>query len=196
MPAGPVLSASLGAFLLMITVGPGLTALQHDLQLPASTPVLVFVAFLLPAALAVAAGLTLGRRWPTAVTLLAIALLVFGSLLITLAPGSGTLLFGRAVSGCGAGLAWGVTAALVARSATARVWLMPLAAGAGVLAMALGAVTGVVVAQSLGWRWPFLLALPFGAVALLVTAVSGIVAATRRTAAAPPPAADAPSRPA
>ena len=185
---GPVLAAALGAFLLTITVGPELTGLQLDLQLPAAAAVWVFGAYLLPAALAVALGLRLGPRWPTALTLGAIALLVLGSLLITLAPAGGALLFGRAVSGFGAGLAWGVTAALVARVGAARVWLTPLAATLGVLAMLLGAVAGAAGARSLGWRWPFLLALPLGAVAFLVAVVIGIIVSTRRTGPAQPPA--------
>ncbi|MFI7609463.1 MFS transporter [Micromonospora sp. NPDC049366] len=172
---GPTLAASLGAFLLAVPVGPEWVAIQRDMDLPTSAALWIFVAFLLPAALAVLVGARVGRRWPTAVALPAVALLVFGSLLTMLASGSGVLLLGRAVNGFGAGLAWGVTAVLVAHIAARRVWVTALVAGAVVLALGLGPVAGLLLQRAVGWRWPFMLALPFGAVALLATAVSGII---------------------
>ncbi|MFI6784368.1 MFS transporter [Micromonospora sp. NPDC050276] len=172
---GPTLAASLGAFLLAVTVGPQWAAIQRDMDLPTSAVLWIFVAYLLPAVLAVAGGALVGRRWPTAVALSAIALLVPGSLLTALASGDALLLLGRAVTGFGAGLAWGVTAMLVAQMGARRVWVLPLVAGVVVLALGLGPVAGVLVGRAVGWRWPFLLAVPFGAVALLVTAVTGII---------------------
>ncbi|MFD0974953.1 MFS transporter [Plantactinospora endophytica] len=187
---GPVLAASLGAFLLTLTVGPEGAAIQRDLQLPTLGILWMFVAFLLPAALAVPVGALVGRRWPIAVALPAIVLLVPGSLLIALAPGSGSLLLGRAVTGFGAGLAWGVTAVLVVPLRARRGWAVPLAAGAVVLGLVLGPVIGALLARFLGWRLPFMLAVLFGVVALLVTAVSGIVVLTRSASPpAQPPAA-------
>ncbi|MGI5521574.1 MFS transporter [Micromonospora sp. CA-259024] len=177
---GPTLAASLGAFLLAVTVGSQWVGIQRDMDLPSSAVLWIFVAYLLPAALAVAVGALVVRRWPTAGTLLAIVLLVFGSLLTALAPGGGVLLVGRAVTGFGAGLAWGVTAMLVAQMGARRVWVTPLVAGAVVLALGLGPVAGVLLGQAVGWRWPFMLAVPFGAVALLVTTVSGIVLLMQR----------------
>jgi MFS family permease len=172
---GPALAASLGAFLFAVPVGPEWAAIQRDLGLPTSAMLWIFVAYLLPAALAVPVGALVGRRWPTAVALPAIALLVPGSLLPALAPGIGAVLVGRAVTGLGAGLAWGVTAVLVTQVGARRVWVAPLLAGAVVLALGLGPVAGAFLARSLGWRWPFLVAVPVEVVALLVTAVSGII---------------------
>lgn len=169
---GPALAASLGAFLLAVTVGPAWDAMRRDMHLSTSG---AFVAYLLPAVLAVPVGALVGRRWPTAVALPAIVLLVPGSLLTALAPGSGLLLLGRAVTGFGAGLAWGVTAVLVAQAGARRVWVAPLVAGAVVLALGLGALAGALLARMFSWRWPFLLAVPFEVVALLVTAASGII---------------------
>ncbi|MCW3819109.1 MFS transporter [Micromonospora sp. DR5-3] len=187
---GPALTASLGAFLLTVTVGPESAAVQREMHLPASGIPWIFVAYLLPAALAVPIGALVGRRWPTTVALPAIALLVPGSLLTALAPGSGPLLLGRAVTGFGAGLAWGVTAVLVAQVGARRVWVAPLVAGAVVLALVLGAVAGVLLTRMLGWRWPFMLAVPFEVVALLATAVSGIIMLMQRASRpAQPPAA-------
>ncbi|MEN3613766.1 MFS transporter [Plantactinospora sp. ZYX-F-223] len=177
---GPALAASLGAFLLTLTVGPEWAAMRRDMDLPASAIFWVFVAYLLPALLAVPVGALLGRRWPTAVGLPAIALMVPGSVLITLASGSGSLLLGRAVAGFGAGLAWGVTAVLIAQAGPRRVWAAPLVAGAVVLGLGFGPVAGALLARTLSWRWSFMLAVPFGVVVLLVIAVSGIIMLIRR----------------
>ncbi|MEV4500245.1 MFS transporter, partial [Micromonospora arborensis] len=177
---GPTLAASLGAFLLAVTVGPQWVAMQRDMHLPTSAVLWIFVAYLLPAVLAGAVGALAGRRWPTAVALSAIVLLVSGSLLTSLAPGDALLLLGRAVTGFGAGLAWGVTAMLVAQMGARRVRVTPLVAGVVLLALGLGPVAGVLVGRAVGWRWPFLLAVPFGAVAMLVTVVSGIVVLIQR----------------
>ena len=187
---GPALAASLGAFLLAVTVGPEGAAIQRDMDLPTSGILWIFVAYLLPAVLAVPVGALVGRRWPTAVALPAIVLLLPGSLLTALAPGSGLLLLGRAVTGFGAGLAWGVTAVLVAQVGARRVWVASLVAGAVVLALGLGPVVGALLAQALDWRLPFLLAVPVEVVALLATAVSGIIVLMRRASRpAQPPAA-------
>ncbi|MEV4416463.1 MFS transporter [Catellatospora sp. NPDC049609] len=179
---GPALAASLGAFLLTVTIGTEWTAIQGDLQLTASSTIWVFAAYLLPAILAAGVGALLGRGWPTVVGLSATVLLVLGALLTALAPGSGPLLLGRALTGFGAGLAWGVTAVLVRQLSVRRTWVTPLVAGLVVLALILGPVLATLLAQAVGWRWPFMLALPLGAVAFLVTAVGGLVALTRRAA--------------
>ncbi|MEO3780417.1 MFS transporter [Micromonospora sp. B11E3] len=171
---GPAFTASLGAFLLTVTVGLTGAAMQRDMHLPTSAIPWVFVAYLLPAVLAVPVGALVGRRWPTAVALPAIALLVPGSLLTALASGNSLLLLGRAVTGFGAGLAWGVTAVLVTQVGARRVWA-PLVAGAVVLALGLGPVAGTHLTRMLGWRWAFTVTVPFEVVAFLVTAVSGII---------------------
>ncbi|MFD0823859.1 hypothetical protein ACFQ0D_37300, partial [Micromonospora zhanjiangensis] len=83
---GPALAASLGAFLLAGPVGLEGESVRRELHLPSSATLWVFVAFLLPAALTALLGVLLGRRWPTAVTLPATALLILGTLLTALAP--------------------------------------------------------------------------------------------------------------
>lgn len=187
---GPALTAMLGVYLLAITFGSGGSAMRMSLDLPASVIPWSFVAYLLPALLAVPVGYLLGRRWPTAMALPAAVLLIPGSLLTTLAPGSGSLLFARVLTGIGAGLAWGVTAALVAQMRAQRVWLGPLIGGMAVLVLGLGAASGALLTRGLTWRMPFVLAVPFEVVAVLVTAVTGIVALTRRPSGpAQPPAA-------
>ncbi|MEV6368999.1 hypothetical protein AB0L86_19150 [Micromonospora musae] len=190
MLIGPALTALLGVYLLAVTFGPGGSAMRMALQLPDSAIPWSFVAYLLPALLATPLGFLLGRRWPTAVTLPAAVLLILGSLLTTLAPGSGSLLFGRALTGIAAGVAWGVTAVLVAQLRAQRAWAMPLVVGAAVLALGFGAVAGALLTRGLTWRTPFLLAVPLEVVAVLATAVTGIVVLTRRpSGSAQPPAA-------
>ncbi|MEU4677825.1 hypothetical protein [Micromonospora sp. NPDC023737] len=176
---GPALTALLGVYLLAITFGSGGTAMRMDMDLPASVIPWSFVAYLLPALLAVPVGYLLGRRWPTTMALPAAVLLILGTLLTTLAPGSGSLLFARVLTGIGAGLAWGVTAALVAQMGARRVWLAPLIGGMAVLALGFGAASGMLLTRGLTWRMPFLLAVPFEGVAVLATTVTGIVMLTR-----------------
>lgn len=178
---GPTLAASLGAFLFTVTVGPEWSAIQADMNMSNIMTLWIFVAFLFAAGLAVLAGITLGRRWPTAVTLPAIALLTLGALLSALAPDSGFFVFSRALAGLGAGLAWGTTAALLVPMRAQRVPVMPLVAGTVLLSLVLGPVVGALLAQMATWRLPFMLALPVGALAFLVTAVGGIIALTQRT---------------
>ncbi|HEY0698794.1 MAG TPA: MFS transporter, partial [Micromonospora sp.] len=147
---GPALTSALGAFLLTVTTGLEWATIQRDMHLSSSTTLWVFVAYLLPAAVAAAIGALAGRRSPTAVALPAITLLILGSLLIALTPGSGLLMLGRAVTGFGAGLAWGVTAVLVARTGARRVW-GALVAGAAVLALVLGPVIAGHLARAMSW---------------------------------------------
>lgn len=179
--AGPALAAATGAFLLTVPIGSVWSAIQRDLGLPTVFSFLTVVAYLVPAVLAAGIGVLVGRRWPTAVTLPAAALLLIGALLTTLSPGTGVLLVSRAVAGFGAGLAWGVTAMLVMQAGPRRTIALPIVAGAGALALIAGPVAGAVVAQILGWRWPFLLAIPMAIVAFLAAAVGGIIGLTRRT---------------
>ncbi|MEV4813096.1 hypothetical protein [Micromonospora avicenniae] len=187
---GPALTALLGVYLLAVTFGPLGTAMQRDLHLSDSVIPGHLVAYLLPALMAVPVGVLVGRRWPTAIALPAGVLLVIGTLLSALAPGGGSLLFSRLLTGVGAGLAWGVTAALVAQMRAQRVWLGPLIGGMAVLVLGLGAASGALLTRGLTWRMPFVLAVPFEVVAVLVTAVTGIVALTRRPSGpAQPPAA-------
>lgn len=187
---GPALAASLGAYLLAVTLGPDGTTIERDMDLPASVIPWNLVAYLLAAVLAVLVGVLVGRRWPTAVALPASVLLLPGTLLTAFASGGGVLLFSRAVTGFGAGLAWGVTAVLVARMRARRAWVAPVVGGTVVLALGLGPVAWVLLGRPLGWRFPFLLAVPVEVVAMLVIAVSGIIVLVQRASrpAQPPPA--------
>jgi MFS family permease len=175
---GPAVTASVGAYLLAVTVGPQWTSMRLDLQLSTAV-VWIFVAYLLAAAVGVAVGALVGRRWPAAVTVPAAVLLLPGTLLTAFAPGSGVLLLARGLTGFAAGLAWGVTAALVGQMGARRALVAPIVGGAVLLGLVFGPVTGAVVGQGFTWRIPFILAVPFELVALLATVVCEIVVLTR-----------------
>ncbi|MFD0783327.1 hypothetical protein ACFQZ8_05245 [Micromonospora azadirachtae] len=177
---GPALTALSGFYLFALGFGLLGAAMQGALHLPDWAIPGHFVAYLLSALLAVPVGVLVGRRWPIAVTLPAAVLLVLGTLWSSLAPGGGSLLFSRALTGFAAGLAWGVTAALVVQMRARHVWVAPLIGGLAVLSLAFGAVAGWLLTLGVSWRMPFLLAVPFEVVAVLATAVTGIVLLTRR----------------
>ncbi|MBF9131208.1 MFS transporter [Plantactinospora sp. S1510] len=173
--AGPALAAWVGASLLTVTLGPQWTAMRTDLDLPALAVVWVFVAYLLPALATAAVGLLVGGRWPTALVLPGIGLLVLGALLTTFSPGSALLMFARALTGLGAGLAWGVTAALVRQQPAGRARTAWAITAAGtVVALVVGPLFGALASTSLTWRLTLFVAVPIAGVAFLVAAVSGI----------------------
>ncbi|MFC6016403.1 hypothetical protein ACFP2T_09345 [Plantactinospora solaniradicis] len=172
--AGPTLAAWLGASLLTITVGPQWTSMRLDMQLSALAVVWVFLAYLLPALATAAVGFLVGGRWPTALVLPGISLLVLGALLTTFSPGGALLLVARAVTGLGAGLAWGVTAALVRQQPAGRNRTSWAIITGTVLALVVGPLFGALVSMAMSWRLPLLAAVPVAGVAFLAAAVSGI----------------------
>jgi MFS family permease len=90
------------------------------------------------------------------------------------------LLFGRVLTGLGAGLAWGATAALVARAGQRLAVVASVASGAVLLGLVMGPVFGTLVTRALGWRLSFVLAIVFGAFVFLATAATTIVELARR----------------
>jgi len=93
-------------------------------------------------------------------------------MLTAFAPGSGILLLGRGVTGFGAGLAWGVTAVLVAQAGARRLWVAPLVAGVVLFGLVLVPGIAAFLTRALSWRFPFMLAVLFAVGALLVTAAT------------------------
>jgi Major Facilitator Superfamily len=90
------------------------------------------------------------------------------------APDGGVLLAARAVQGAGAALILPAGLAVVAAGRTARqrdagaaVWMAALAA-----ALAAGPVAGGWLSEHLGWRWIFLVNLPFGLAGMLVAGLA------------------------
>jgi MFS family permease len=182
---GPGFAALIGLFLL--TVGyrfDGHSALQIELAMSSQSLLLIdVVAYLVAAAIAFPAGLLLGGRFPTAVSVAAICSMLLGVLVVAFAPSSGVLLVGRVLNGLGAGAAIGVTAALIRRLRTGRGAATATAAGLGVLALLIAPFLGGLLSDAFSFRLVYVVATLFVFVALIVAGVLGIVAqsATRIT---------------
>ncbi|EME51976.1 MFS transporter [Amycolatopsis decaplanina] len=185
---GPGFAALIGLFLLTVIYRfDGGSALQIDLGMSNQSLLLNgLVAYLVAAALAFPAGLLLGGRFPTSVTVPAIVLMLLGVLLVAFVPSSGLLLVGRVLNGLGAGAALGVTVALIRRLRTGRGAAAGVAAGLGVLALVLAPVLGGLLSDVTGFRVVYVVAALFVFVALVVAGVLGIVALAKAKSPARP----------
>jgi MFS family permease len=175
---GPGFGALIGLFLLTaIYRFDGHSLLQRELHLSTQSLVLSgFVGYLVAAVLALPAGLLLGGRFPTSVTVPAICLLLLGVLLVAFTPNGALLLVGRVLNGLGTGAAVGVTAALIRRLPTGRGAAAAVTAGLGVLALAIAPILGALISDSTNFRLMYLIGAVFAFIALMVTGVVGIVA--------------------
>lgn len=178
---GPGLAALIGLFLLTVIYRfDGHSALQIELGMSSQSLLLIgVVAYLVAAAIAFPAGLLLGGRLPTSVSVAALCSMLLGVLLVAFVPGSGLLLAGRVLDGLGAGAAIGVTAALIRRLRTGRGAAAATAAGLGVLALLIAPFLGGLLSDAFSFRLVYLVAALFVFVALIVTGVIGIVALTK-----------------
>ena len=153
-------------------VNVALPSIQRDLG--ASLPQLQWVvtAYLVTFAALMLPGGRLADRYGTRPVLLTgLAVFTGASALAGTAPGAAVLLAARAIQGAGAGLVLPAALAVVAGGQTARqrdtgaaVWMAALAT-----ALASGPVVGGWLSQHLGWRWIFLVNIPFGLAGLVFT---------------------------
>jgi MFS family permease len=173
--AAPSIAALLGAFLLTSAFGPVSTAWRLDLHLASSMTLWLFIAFVVPGALTAAGGGLLGRRWPIAVVLPAVFLMLVGLLLTAFAPSAAFLLIGRVVTGFGAGAAIGLAVLLVLQSGSLRTAAAAALGLATLLALVLGPLVGVVVVTALSWRTVFLLAAVLSLIVLFLCVASEIM---------------------
>ncbi|ONF67461.1 MFS transporter [Amycolatopsis keratiniphila] len=174
---GPGFAALIGLFLLTVIYRfDGESPLRIDLGMSSQALLLNgLVSYLVAAAIAFPAGLLLSARFPTSVTVPALVLMLMGVLLVAFVPGSGLLLVGRVLNGLGAGAVLGVTVALIRRLRTGRGIAAGVAAGLGVLALAIAPVLGGLLSDATGFRVVFVVAALFVFVALVVAGVIGIV---------------------
>lgn len=114
-------------------------------------------------------GDVLGRR---PVIVVALVLVVVGSVIGGLAPNMATVIVARAIQGMGAGGLLILIQAVIADLVQARERLRYLGGIDVVFAVAavLGPVLGGWLAEGAGWRWAFWLNLPLGAVAIAAAA--------------------------
>lgn len=191
--AAPGIAALLGAFLLTSAFGPVSTAWRMDLHLASGVTLWLFVAFVVPAVLTAAGGAVLGWRWPIAVLLPAVVLMVIGVAITAFAPSVAFLLAGRVVTGLGAGAAAGLAMMLVLRAGNART---PAAAALGLatlLALVLGPLVGMVLVTTLSWRLIFLLATIISVIVLFLCVASEITVLVTSRRPAPHPLGTAPA---
>ncbi|HET6287780.1 MAG TPA: MFS transporter [Amycolatopsis sp.] len=186
---GPGFAALIGLFLLTVIYRfDGSSALQVELDMSSQSLLLSgLVAYLGAAAIAFPAGLLLGARFPTSVTVAALFLMLLGVVLIAFVPHSGLFLVGRVFNGFGAGAAIGVTAAVIRRLRSGRGAAIGAAAGVGVLALAIAPLLGGLLSDALSFRLVYVVAALFVVLALVVTGVVGIVALTKKPPVRPMP---------
>lgn len=193
---GPALGALLAAGLLTAPIGTLTSAIQGDLGLTGAAVIATVVApYVVAAAALVAPGYLLGRRWPHATVLSALVLLLLGTLVSGIAPGTVVLAVGRVLAGLGAGTVVGVVLALSGQVAN---WRTPARLVLGVAfgaALLLGPVVGGAVARAVSWRMGLLVGAPVAVIALAVTGVGGIAMLVLRGSRQSPPVAPATSTP-
>jgi len=175
---GPGFAALIGLFLLTVIYRfDGESPLRIDLGISSQTLLLNgVVAYVVAAALAFPAGLLLGARFPTSVTVPALVLMLLGVVLVAFMPSSGLLLVGRVLNGLGAGAVLGATVALIRRLQAGRGVAAGVTAGLGVLALVIAPVLGGLLSDATGFRVVFVVAALFVFVAIVVAGVLGIVA--------------------
>ncbi|WET81370.1 MFS transporter [Amycolatopsis sp. QT-25] len=186
---GPGFAALIGLFLLTVIYRfDGSSALQVELDMSSRSLLLSgLVAYLGAAAIAFPAGLLLGARFPTSVTVAALFPMLLGVVLVAFVPHSGLFLVGRVVTGLGAGAAIGVTAAVIRRLRSGRGAATGAAAGVGVLALAIAPFLGGLLSDALSFRLVYVVAALFVVLALVVTGVVGLVALTKKPPVRPMP---------
>jgi EmrB/QacA subfamily drug resistance transporter len=151
-----------------------LPTLGREFEAGASTLEWVVTGYLLSLAVWVPASGWLGDRFGTRrVFLAAIAIFTVGSLLCALAWDIGSLIAFRIVQGAGGGMLTPVGLAMLFRvfPAEERPRVGAILLAPSLIAPTLGPLIGGLLVAEAGWRWIFLLNLPFGVGAFAVAAV-------------------------
>ena len=184
---GPGFAAIIGlAMLTAVYRTDGKSAIRFEFHMSGQAVLLTCVVAYLVAAIAAAGlGLVLGARFPTAVTVPAIVLMLIGTALTALAASSAMLLPGRVLDGLGTGAAAGVIAALVLRLNARRGIAAAVTVALGVLAALIAPVVAQLISDATSFRLAYLAAIPFLLIALIVSAVSGIASTERHVHPAP-----------
>src|SRR4051795_2963469 len=146
-----------------------LGASVEDLEWTVNAYTLTFAVLLLPAA---ALGDRFGRR---RLFLGGLALFTLASAAAALAPGTGALVFARALQGAGAAVIAPLSLTILADAYPAQRRGMALGVWAGVsgFGVAVGPLLGGLVVDGLAWQWIFWLNVPIGLL-LLPVALRGL----------------------
>jgi EmrB/QacA subfamily drug resistance transporter len=103
------------------------------------------------------------------ILLVGLALFGLASLLCALAPSGGFLVAARVFQGVGGSMILPVAFSLISTSTTAeeRPGILGVVIGTGNVGTALGPIVGGLLASTVGWRWVFLVNVPFAVASLL-----------------------------
>ncbi|WP_225726891.1 MULTISPECIES: MFS transporter [unclassified Nocardia] len=182
---GPGFAMMIGlAMLTVVYRFDGRSLIQFELGITAQAVLLIcVVAYLVAALPAVAIGVLLGGRFPRAVTLPAIGLMLVGAVLTGFMLNGVMLLAGRVLCGLGTGAAVGVVAALTFRLGSRRGLAAAAVAALAIVSAVLAPVVGQLISNVASFRLVYLVAAPLLLIALIATAVTGKAS---RTSAGPP----------
>src|SRR3954452_22039477 len=167
---GAVMSGLLLAMLDQTIVGTALPAIVRHLD-GGSLYLWVVTAYLVPATVSLPVYARLSDRYGRrALLLIGMALFLLGSALSAAAHSMPELVGFRALQGLGAGALEGLSFILVADLFAGRrnAALQGMLAGLMGISFIAGPLIGGFLADSVGWRWVFLVNLPIGAVALAI----------------------------
>ncbi|QIS10083.1 MFS transporter [Nocardia arthritidis] len=172
---GPGFATMIGlAMLTVVYQFDGRSPIQFQLNLTAQTVLLTcVVAYLVAALPAVALGVLVGGRFPRAVTLPAIGLMLVGTVLTAFMVNGAMLLAGRVLGGLGTGAAVGVVAALTFRLGSRRGLAAAVVAALAIVSAVIAPVVGQLISDVASFRLVYLVAAPLLLVALIATAVTG-----------------------
>ncbi|WP_280435025.1 hypothetical protein [Nocardia carnea] len=190
MSIGPAIATITSLFMLTSVYEAGrLSHMMLDLGLlPRDFLLLAVVPYPVAAAITFALGFLLGGRSPTALVVPALGVMIIGVLLTSFASGAALLLVGRVISGLGAGVAVGVTMAVVRRVEGSRAVAATVVAVLGLGATVAAPFVHRAISEVLDFRVAYLATVLFLLAAILACAVSGIarsVTAGRTARAAP-----------
>jgi EmrB/QacA subfamily drug resistance transporter len=168
---------SFGLFMIMLdntVVNVALPSIQRDLQVSVSSLEWVVNAYFLTFAVLLLTGGKLGdligrRR----IFVIGLVIFTLSSLVCGLATNGETLIGARAVQGVGAALMNPATLSILMATFPPRQRGMAMGIWVGVsaVALALGPITGGLLAQHAHWSWIFFINVPIGALAIVVARV-------------------------
>jgi EmrB/QacA subfamily drug resistance transporter len=151
-------------------VSVALPAIQRDFDSSTAEVQWTMGAYLLTlASLMAAAGRLADLYGRRRLFLLGVAIIGVGSIACAAAPDELSLILARALQGAGAALAQplALATATAAMSRERQGWAVGLLGAVGTTCLALGPLVGGLLAETVGWRWIFILNVPIVTVALV-----------------------------
>jgi EmrB/QacA subfamily drug resistance transporter len=172
-----LVAVAFGLFMIMLdntVVNVALPSIQRDLKVSVSSLEWVVNAYFLTFAVLMLSGGKLadlvGRR---RIFILGLVVFTLSSLACGLATNGETLIAARAVQGVGAALMSPATLSIIAATFPPRQRGMAMGIWVGVsaVALALGPITGGLLAEHADWSWIFFINVPIGALAILAARI-------------------------